>query len=198
MVYDYGFAPNPFLGYCTLATCKPGIRKAASIGDWVIGTGGKTKGWNNRLIYLMLVTDKVTIQEYWSNIKYRLKKPVINGSLIRIHGDNIYHKDDDGVWLQEDSQHSFESGRVNNPNLKKDIKGEFVLISNHFYYFGSYSVKLPKAFLSIANKGRNVKKIKDAELATAFTQWVEANFREGYIYGNPNNWSDYNQLKIHL
>src|SRR5712671_5339411 len=24
---DFGFAPNPFFGVCTLATCKPDIRK---------------------------------------------------------------------------------------------------------------------------------------------------------------------------
>ena len=33
--YDSGFAPNPFYGYCTLATCKPNIRRSADIGDWV-------------------------------------------------------------------------------------------------------------------------------------------------------------------
>lgn len=30
---DLGFAPNPFHGFCTLATCKPGIRKTAKVGD---------------------------------------------------------------------------------------------------------------------------------------------------------------------
>lgn len=34
---DYGFAPNPFFGVCTLATCKPRIRSVAQIGDWVVG-----------------------------------------------------------------------------------------------------------------------------------------------------------------
>ncbi|WP_225761747.1 hypothetical protein [Acinetobacter sp. Marseille-P8610] len=24
---DFGFAPNPFFNFCTLATCKPKIRK---------------------------------------------------------------------------------------------------------------------------------------------------------------------------
>lgn len=38
---DYGFAPNPFFGICTLATCKQKIRSAANVGDWVIGTGSK-------------------------------------------------------------------------------------------------------------------------------------------------------------
>lgn len=36
---DYGFAPNPFPPYCTLATCKPGIRNSAQKGDWIIGLG---------------------------------------------------------------------------------------------------------------------------------------------------------------
>jgi len=34
--YDSGFAPNPFGGYCTLATCKPEIRKTAQLGDWLV------------------------------------------------------------------------------------------------------------------------------------------------------------------
>ena len=37
---DFGFAPNPFHGYCTLATCKPKIRNGASIGNWIMGIGG--------------------------------------------------------------------------------------------------------------------------------------------------------------
>lgn len=34
---DYGFAPNPFNGTCTLATCKPKIRATANVanGLWV-------------------------------------------------------------------------------------------------------------------------------------------------------------------
>src|SRR5882762_6472831 len=36
---DFGFAPNPFYGFCTLATCKPRIRAHACVGDWVLGTG---------------------------------------------------------------------------------------------------------------------------------------------------------------
>lgn len=40
---DFGFAPNPFFNFCTLATCKPKIRKDAKIGDWIIGTNSTTK-----------------------------------------------------------------------------------------------------------------------------------------------------------
>jgi hypothetical protein len=31
--HDGGFAPNPFHGFCTLACCKPKIRKGAKEGD---------------------------------------------------------------------------------------------------------------------------------------------------------------------
>lgn len=41
--FDSGFAPNPFYGYCTLATCKPPIRRTALVGDWIIGTGSASQ-----------------------------------------------------------------------------------------------------------------------------------------------------------
>lgn len=39
--FDDGAAPNPFWGTCTLAICKPDIRRTANIDDWIIGTGSK-------------------------------------------------------------------------------------------------------------------------------------------------------------
>ena len=34
--HDSGFAANPFCGYCTLADCKPAIRRTAKVGDWIV------------------------------------------------------------------------------------------------------------------------------------------------------------------
>ena len=48
---DTGFAPNPFNGFCTLACCKPGIRRTAQDGDYVVGIGPKGSG--NRVVYAM-------------------------------------------------------------------------------------------------------------------------------------------------
>ena len=48
---DYGFAPNPFYGMCTLATCKPLIRKHSEVGDYVIGLTPRDRGRGNRLAY---------------------------------------------------------------------------------------------------------------------------------------------------
>lgn len=60
---DFGFAPNPFNGFLTLATCKPKIRKWAQVGDFVIGNANKQL--NNKLIYMMKVTKKITFDDYW-------------------------------------------------------------------------------------------------------------------------------------
>lgn len=61
---DTGFAPNPFYGYCTLATCKPDIRRLARIGDWVIGTGSVENVGPGRLVYAMRVEAVLTLDQY--------------------------------------------------------------------------------------------------------------------------------------
>ncbi len=48
---DTGFAPNPFFRYCTLACCKPQIRRSAEPGDWIVGISRKADG--NRIVYAM-------------------------------------------------------------------------------------------------------------------------------------------------
>lgn len=65
---DYGFAPNPFFGFCTLATCKPKIRENAQIGDWIFGTGSVALGCKDKLIYAMQVTNKITYDTYCAYI----------------------------------------------------------------------------------------------------------------------------------
>ena len=37
MTHDTGFAPNPFHGALTLATCKPAVRLTRGRCDWVAG-----------------------------------------------------------------------------------------------------------------------------------------------------------------
>jgi hypothetical protein len=38
---DDGAVPNPFCGMCSLAICKPAIRRVAKQGDWVAGLGSR-------------------------------------------------------------------------------------------------------------------------------------------------------------
>jgi hypothetical protein len=139
---DFGFAPNPFHGVCTLATCKPGIRKSAQIGDWILGVGGsKLSSAHRKCILLMKVTEKISFQDYWDDFRFEIKKPCRNGSQAKMLGDNIYHRNIHDEWEQEDSHHSNADGTVNQANLKRDVStSDKVLISNFFFYFGEMAV----------------------------------------------------------
>lgn len=56
---DYGFAPNPYFGYCTLATCKQKIRKNAQIGDWIGAFGSaRTAITSEKMEYLFTMEEK--------------------------------------------------------------------------------------------------------------------------------------------
>lgn len=150
---DFGFAPNPFNGICTLATCKPKIRGAADIGDWILGTSSTKGGKRSYLVYIMKVDEKISFNDYWLTPKYAVKKPIMNGSLKKMYGDNIYYHD--GInWIQADSHHSLEDGRPNIDNIKKDTSVDAVLISYEFYYFGKMGLYVPDEILpNIVKKG---------------------------------------------
>jgi len=65
--YDDGAAPNPFHGMCTLAICKPSIRRVAKVGDWVAGLGSKNApsgDLSGRLVYAMKVEEVIPLSEY--------------------------------------------------------------------------------------------------------------------------------------
>ncbi len=143
---DFGFAPNPFHGICTLATCKPAIRRNAKIGDWVIGVGGRRLNATGKCIYAMQVSEIVTFEQYWNEPRFSIKKPMRNGSQKMLVGDNIYSKDGQS-WVQLDSHHSNPDGSMNFTNLRKDTSANSVLISNNFYYFGASSVSIPQQIL---------------------------------------------------
>ena len=147
---DYGFAPNPFFRICTLATCKPKIRKPASIGDWIIGTGSKPRGRRGYLVYAMCVTETMTFNEYWEDERFQRKKPNLRGSMKQAFGDNIYFKDDAGEWHQQDSHHSCEDGSPNLHNIRNDTQTDRVLLSKEYSYWGGSGPEIPlEAFLKL-------------------------------------------------
>ncbi|MEO7313387.1 MAG: hypothetical protein ABIX01_23595 [Chitinophagaceae bacterium] len=146
---DFGFAPNPFHGICSLATCKPQIRNTAQVGDWIFGVGGGRLNATGQCIFAMKVTQKITFNEYWENAEYRNKKPVRNGSKKMLLGDNIYHYNDETqLWTQAHSHHSLSDGGMNEYNKNRDTKSINVLLSMHFYYFGRKAPKIPSSILN--------------------------------------------------
>jgi len=187
---DYGFAPNPFYGWCTLATCKPKIRAAASVGDWVIGTGAKSNyALSGHLIFAMQVEETCDFDAYWSDHRFFSKKPVLNGSLKQLYGDNIYHREG-GSWKQEDSHHSYAGGRSNRGNLTRDTSANRVLLSRRFVYFGENAPAIPERFRpykptaeEICSTGQG-HRVLSSELAGALESWLDRECKWG-LQGMP-------------
>ena len=174
IVYDSGFAPNPFNGFCTLATCKQGIRKHACLGDWVVGTGSKQVQRDGFLVYSMRVRETLSFTQYWNDSRFEKKKPNLYGSYRMAYGDNIYFPLEDGKWGQLDSCHSNEDGSLREEHLHRDMSVDRVLISDDFVYFGGMGPEIPDSLKDIVHKSRQYKVIKDQNLIKEFESWLES------------------------
>jgi hypothetical protein len=189
---DFGFAPNPFHGYCTLATCKPSIRRTTQPGDWIIGTGPKSAGRDRHLVYAMLVSEALTFDQYWGDPRFASKRPSLRGSLKQAFGDNIYHREAGGDWSQENSHHSMHDGSANAENVEHDTRTDRVLISDHFAYWGGVGPEIPAQFrdwdgvdVSLGRQGHRCN--FPADLVAKFVDWLEMVGMGGYV-GEPTNW----------
>jgi len=129
LAHDSGFAPNPFWGFCTLATCKPRIRRSAGVGDWIVGVGSVKTVGAGKLVYAMQVAEVLNFEEYDADPRFQRKKPKLNGFRQERCGDNIYHRGTDGRWHQRPNPHH---GRK---HLSRDVEqGRHVLVAKRFYY----------------------------------------------------------------
>ncbi len=171
---DFGFAPNPFHGLCTLATCVPRIRASAQIGDWILGVGGSRLRATGKCIYLMKVSEVLTFNDYWSDTRFYRKRPVRNGSSLMMVGDNVYHQEPgNDTWIQSDSHHSNPDGTTNHMNLETDTSSDHVLVSDHFYYFGRSAPTINFASIEYKNHRGHSKKLLDDNNVADFINSIE-------------------------
>ena len=188
---DYGFAPNPFFGFCTLATCKPEIRRLAKIGDWIIGTGSSGRNKVGYVTYMMLVSEVLSFNEYWEDARFLQKRPNLMGSKKQAFGNNIYFKNSMGNCRQQDSHHSYEDGSENQHNIENDTKADRVLIGAEYVYWGKDGPKLPPEFrnyngIDICAK-RGYKSRFPEAMVEDFIGWVRSLAALGYL-GTPGDW----------
>lgn len=175
---DYGFAPNPYFGYCTLATCKPRIRKSAQTRNWIAAFGAANTELHEKLVMLMQVGEILTFDEYWMDERFKNKRPVFNRGMFCAYGDNIYHHVD-GNWIQEPSHHSMIDGSINYANLERDTQTDRVLVATEFYYFGNNAISVPRKFDTLIGRGRNHRVCYDEKIIDEFV----SNVRERYDIG---------------
>lgn len=185
--WDHGFAPNPFYGVCSVATCKPNIRKAAKVGHYVLGTGSAERELAGKVVFLMQVDEIITFDQYWSDPRFARKTPVMNGSLRQRFGDNIYHQEN-GEWVQADSRHSQIGSRPNLKNLKRDTgRTDRVLLGRDFIYWGGDGPKVPARLDRFVQRTPGHRAFfSDGEISE-FLKWI-ATFGQSGLVGAPYEW----------
>ncbi len=182
--FDSGSAPNPFWGICTLAICKPVIRRVAEKGDWVVGLGSKEytkKDITTSIVYAMKITDKMSMKEYdeysignnpnkipkWDTKDYRHKV-----------GDSIYD-------FSNNVEPAIRLSVHDEMNRERDLGGNNVLLSEHFYYFGDKPVELPEHLQEIILRGQGHKSISNEPHKDDFVKWISENYLKNKLYGKP-------------
>jgi len=179
---DSGAAPNPFHGMCSLAICKPSIRRSAQKGDWVAGLGSKNApggDLSGHLIYAMRVERVLSLEEYDREAQknWPLRIPDIKSTALTERlGDCIYYFDD-GIPRQRPGVHK-------SCNIKADLFGKNVLLSWDYYYFGSSARRLPEHLSPICNQGMWCRNGVNDYLEP-FVSWVRSLAPEPGQYGWP-------------
>jgi hypothetical protein len=141
MTHDSGFAPNPFHGVLTLATCKPRIRAVRRTGDWVAGFASQKlvdsaarRGVNiprDGLVYLMQIREVLPLHAYFEDSRFAVKQPPRESfDAVALCGDNIYYRDHRGQYEQLENRYHTRAEAFH------DTSGVNALVAGRFYYFG--------------------------------------------------------------
>jgi hypothetical protein len=172
MQHDAGLAPNPFWGLCTLAVCTPNHQGSrAAPGDWISGVSDKRRGY--KLIHVMEVDERIHMDDYFRDVRFASKKPVLDGIAQQRCGDNFYSRDEVGRWISHATR--YHTG----PNcLKQDTRHPWVFVARRFWYFGRKAVDIPTEFESMFG-GRGARVNHLPELAESFKVWVQASLKQG-------------------
>ena len=187
--YDNGVAPNPFWGTCTLAVCKPAIRRTAQIGDWILGTGskqshlapGETHDLSGAAVYAMQVTGKMPLAAYDQHCRQHLPEKIPDLSSLdwrcRV-GDCLY---DFGGDIHTPA---LRPGYHEDGERSRDLGGVNVLLSDCFAYFGAAAPDLPASLQHLVHAGQGHRGWSDAEKVAAFEKWF-AGLERNRLYGEP-------------
>lgn len=182
--FDNGTAPNPYWGWCTLAICKPAIRRAASEGDWIVGTGSKNDprgDLSGRVIFVMQVTDIIALEDYdafaGDYCPRKIPRPTAADWRWRL-GDAIYDFSTRPASIRPgDHGHTIHHRR-------HDLGGSNVLTSRTFWYFGGDGPKLKGRLRTLVIQGKGHRSTMNGTLLPSFLNWIKRLGRRG-VRGRP-------------
>lgn len=179
--YDAGTAPNPDHGMCSLAICKPSIRRVATRGDWVVGLAPASE--KNRLVYCMRVDAKMSWREYIVACNEGTGIP--DGFNVAAFTKRVPKRRTDlgdCIWknaeVKAEPRPTASNHRID--DFKIDvISGQSVLVSKNFYYFGCGN--RAKVFLdeslNIIVPGRGHRSDANNPYRLEFSLWLKRTFR---------------------
>lgn len=164
---DTGLAPNVTSGVCTLTVCKPVIRKISEPGDLIIGMSTAEDG-RNKVIYAMLVQEKLPYDRYFEDPRFQSKKPDSDP-----RGDNFFTKTNGRLSLAFDNAAHFGKDEA----IQRDLNAPVSVISSRFWYFGQNAPLLPPELqdtrISLpGNSRRGHRIIKNQAQILNFTEWL--------------------------
>jgi hypothetical protein len=199
--WDTGMAPNVEGDICTLATCKPAIRKNLDVGhEWVLALGavktlmhvrgGKKQyeSWRDRISYAMIPDERLTYDEYHRDKRFAGKIPHSREE----PGDNLYRLQD-GHYVVSDfvnDIHRTDEHLVYNPDYtRNDLTAPVVLAAQQFWYFGENAPHLsetglkPKTVETLMTVRRGHLVVDDPETIRDIVDWLRA--QKPGVHGEP-------------
>ncbi len=101
------------------------------------------------------------------------------------YGDNIYFRDNTGLWHQQDSHHSYADSVPNPHNIQNDTKVDRVLLSKDYAYWGGSGPKIPQKIrnyhgLDICTKRGHKSQFPEV-LVKDFIAWFRSLDANGYL-----------------
>lgn len=183
--YDDGAAPNPYHGLCTLAICKPAIRRVAKPGDWVVGLGSSQSpigDISGHVVYAMRINKRLSLRDYDGFCRDHLQGKIpkwASDNFVERVGDCIYDysRPDDPVLRA--SVHTERNRQV-------DLSGRNALLSKHFFYFGNRPVQLPVHLQPIVHQTQGHKSNANAQYVAPFGEWIGSlGLEPRGLYGEP-------------
>ncbi|WP_386687138.1 hypothetical protein [Lonepinella sp. MS14437] len=188
VAYDHGTAPNPDQYYCSLAICKPVIRRTAKVGDLIVGFD--TRENSNRIVYIMIVDEVISWHDYIIRCE---TDPLLKNKIPRYendyNGDCIWKIESFGISHQPLKSRSGHGINCYHTDVEK---GKNVLLGKKFMYFGNgenIDLRIPEKFHRIIpNRGHKSK--ANIPYLEPFIEFINKELelrglQEFKFYGNP-------------
>ncbi|MFT7434059.1 MAG: hypothetical protein ACI9TY_001704 [Alphaproteobacteria bacterium] len=169
---DEGLAPNIQGNHCSLAVCKPVVRRVAKLKtDWIVGMSTNKHG-KKKLIYVMQVEEKLSFNQFFLDNRFDSKKP---------HKTNP--KGDNFIWDGQALRCASHYGHAE--KMTRNLSVDNVLVARQYWYFGENAPEIPHGLFEtklVQGPRRGHKIVANAFAIDAFYNWLINQYQPG-IHG---------------